>query len=198
MADEKVFDETKIELIKSDANMYLTFNVACNDKTGYMYCVLEDLAELIDSSSESSDIAKYRREKDTLPEGERLALYDNCSLIPKLAYIMSDYIRDAFDALDAKRQELFELTGLDSYFPESKEDGFNGIGISRDEFWKTIDDLSKEFPVRDDLPIEFVMRAGGEYAIRLYERLTQELASKEVIPNEVLIANIKTLLGNNS
>ena len=196
MADEKVFDETKIELIKSDANMYLTFNVACNDKTGYMYCVLEDLAELIDSSSEGSDIARYRREKDTLSEDDRCALYDNCSLIPKLAYIMSDYIREAFDALDAKRQELFELTGLDSYFPGSKKDGFNGIGISRDEFWKTIDDLSKEFPVRDDLPIEFVMRAGGEYAIRLYERLTQELASKEVIPNEVLIANIKTLLGN--
>ena len=198
MPDAKVFDETKIELIKSDANMYLTFNVACNDKTGYMYCVLEDLAELIDSSSESSDIAKYRREKDSLSEDDRRALYDNCSLIPKLAYVMSDYIKEAFDALEAKRQELFELTGLDSYFPESKDEGFNGIGISRDEFWKTIDDLSKEFPVRDDLPIEFVMRAGGEYAIRLYERLTQELASKEVIPNEVLIANIKTLLGNNS
>lgn len=198
MSDAKVFDETKIEMIKSNANMYFTFNVACNNKTGYMYCVLEDLAELIDSSSEGSDIAKYRREKDSLSVEKRVALYDNCSLIPKVAYVMSDYIKDAFDALDEKRKELFALTGLDSYFPESKDEGFNGIGISRDEFWKTIDDLSKEFPVRDDIPTEFVMRASGKYAIRLYERLTQELASKEVIPNEVLLANIKTLIGNNS
>ncbi len=194
-----VFDEAKIEMIKSNANMFLTFNVACNNKTGYMYCVLEDLAEIIDSSAEGSDIAKYRREKDTMPEDERRALYDNCSLDPKLAYIMSDYIKEAFDALEAKRQELFKLTGLDSYFPESKSDAsFNGIGISREDFWKDVDALSEEFPVRADLPTEIVMRAGGEYAIRLYERLTQELASKEVIPNEVLIANIKTLIGNNS
>ena len=194
-----VFDEAKIEMIKSNANMFLTFNVAGNNKTGYMYCVLEDLAEMIDPAAEGSDIVKYRREKDTLSEEDRRMLYDNCSLIPKLAYIMSDYIKEAFDALEAKRHELFTLTGLDSCFPESKSDeSFNGIGISREEFWKNVDALSEEFPVRPDIPTEIVMRAGGEYAIRLYERLTQELASKEVIPNEVLITNIKTLIGNNS
>ncbi len=94
-----VFDEAKIEMIKSNANMFLTFNVACNNKTGYMYCVLEDLAEMIDTSAEGSDIARYRREKDSMPESERRALYDNCSLIPKLAYIMSVDIKDVFDAL---------------------------------------------------------------------------------------------------
>ena len=194
-----VLDEARIEMIRSDANMYLTLNVACNNKTGYMYCVLEDLAELIDTSSEGSDIAKYRREKDDMSEQDRILLYDNCTLIPKLAYIMSDYIEDAFNALEEKRQELFKLTGLDSYFQETdSNDNFNGIGISRAAFWKTVDELSEEFPVRSDLPTEFVMRAGGEYAIRLYERLTQELASKEVIPNEVLISNIKTLIGNKS
>lgn len=193
------FDEAKIEMIKSNANMFLTFNVACNNKTGYMYCVLEDLADMTDPSSEGSDIVKYRREKDNLSEDERRILYDNCSMIPKLAYTMSDYINEAFDALEAKRQELFNLTGLDSYFPESCSDrNFNGIGISREDFWKKIDALSEEFPVRDDLSTETVMRAGGEYAIRLYERLTQELASKEVIPNDILIANIKTLIGNHS
>ena len=192
------YDEAKLELIKSNANMYLTFNAIKGDKSGLLYCALEDIVEMIDPQAEGSCIYQYRKNVDSLSETEKMRLYDRCSMVPMLAYTMFDYIKGAFDVLDEKKQELFDLTQLDFYVPEITGEINGMLGLTRNDFWRMIKELKEEFPWREDLPKEALMRAGEDYAIRMVERLQSDLNSKEIIPNEVLLSNIKTLIGNKS
>ena len=191
-----ITNDSKSDKIRSLANLYITSNVINDRETGFKYYIIEELADMIALKNEDSCIIKYRREKDTLPEAERINLYDRCCVIPLIAYSLFDAIVEGYDAIESKRKELVELTGLDFYFPEIIGDLNGNTGFARDDFWKKVNLLHEEFPPRGK-PDDDLLKKADMFAVNIEARMSSDNATRESIPNDVLISDIKKLIENN-